>query len=33
LLEAARREYGWRVVVTTPAVLRIDGHDWRWPDA
>jgi hypothetical protein len=32
VLQAAKREYGWTVVITSPAVLRIDGYDWRWPD-
>jgi hypothetical protein len=30
---AARHEFGCTVIVTTPARLRIDGHDWSWPEA
>jgi hypothetical protein len=33
VLEAARREYGWTVVIHRPAELRIDGCEYRWPDA
>jgi hypothetical protein len=31
--EAARREFGCAIRITTPAELRIDGYSYRWPDA
>jgi hypothetical protein len=32
VLEAARQEYGWTVVIHRPALMRIDGCEYRWPE-
>ena len=33
VLQAAKHEYGWRIIVHHPAEFRIDGYEYRWPDA
>jgi hypothetical protein len=33
VLQAAQREFGVRVIFTAPALMRIDGCEYRWPDA
>jgi len=32
VLETARREFGWHVVVVHPAQMRIDGCPYQWPE-
>jgi hypothetical protein len=31
VMEAARREFGTRVIIRRPCEMRIDGYDYRWP--
>jgi hypothetical protein len=30
---AAEHEFGVRVIFVAPALMRIDGFEYRWPDA
>jgi hypothetical protein len=30
-LDAARTEWGCKIICRQPLVLRIDGHDYQWP--
>jgi len=32
VLEAARQEFGCVIIITTPAIMRVDGHSYTWPE-